>query len=258
MPIKQFCCERIFIAVVIPLLSLSFLTDDFVQHQKTYARVRLAYKEKESGIIAKLKSQGLDSKSVQLIFCAFKKEKQLKVFAKDKSGNQYSKLISYPICQSSGELGPKRRQGDAQVPEGFYYIHHFNPNSNFYLSLGISYPNKSDKIRKTANDPGGAIYIHGDCVTIGCLPITDDKIKELYVLALMAYQSGQQKIPVYIFPCELTEENVKQLSKEFPNRKDLISFWKNIKNGYHLFFKYYRELEYSFTASGDYVFTDFR
>ena len=54
----------------------------------------------------------------------------------------------------SGTTGPKRAEGDYQVPEGFYYINEFNPNSKYHLSLGLNYPNASDKILSDSIDPG--------------------------------------------------------------------------------------------------------
>jgi murein L,D-transpeptidase YafK len=121
------------------------------------------------------------------------------------------------------------------VPEGFYHISDFNPRSNFYLSLGISYPNRSDLIRKTGGDPGGAIYIHGDCVTIGCVPITDDGIMELYVLAVEARSGGQRQIPVHIFPARMDSLGYRLLAEEHATDPGLIEFWRNLKDGYDYF-----------------------
>ncbi|MBN2694348.1 L,D-transpeptidase family protein [bacterium] len=165
----------------------------------------------------------------EIFLRALKLEKKLELFVK-KDG-KFQLLKTYPICASSGDLGPKRRQGDLQVPEGFYHIHHFNPVSNFYLSLGVSYPNESDKIFKTGRDAGGAIYIHGDCVTIGCLPITDSRIKELYTIASDSLKK-QKKIPVYIFPCDFNSEKCQKELKNYPQHSD---FWKNIKEGFDYF-----------------------
>ena len=107
---------------------------------------------------------------------------------------------TYRICALAGYMGPKRIQGDYQVPEGFYYINEFNPSSTYYLSLGLNYPNASDRVLSDSLRPGGEIYIHGSCVTVGCIPITDQQIDELYVLAAHAKDMGQDYIPVHIFP----------------------------------------------------------
>jgi murein L,D-transpeptidase YafK len=126
-------------------------------------------------------------------------------------------------------LGPKRKEGDLQIPEGIYYVNHFNPLSNFFLSLGINYPNSSDKLFADKEHPGGSIYIHGNCVTIGCIPITDDKIKELYVLAVEARSSGQDKIPVHIFPARLDAGQLEKLGRNYPEH---LLFWKNLQEIY--------------------------
>lgn len=59
--------------------------------------------------------------------------------------------------------GPKRREGDYRTPEGHYVIEARNPNSDFFLSLKVSYPNASDRAQAAAAgvDPGGMIMIHG-------------------------------------------------------------------------------------------------
>src|ERR1051326_4379541 len=147
-------------------------------------RVQEAYRDKEELVLDRLKDKIIDKNSVNIFIRVFKKEKRLEVWARSPHQNVFLLLHNYDICASSGDLGPKRSAGDGQVPEGFYTIDRFNPYSNFYLSLGVSYPNKSDRILGNKSNYGGDIFIHGSCVTIGCMPLTDDKIKELYILAL--------------------------------------------------------------------------
>jgi hypothetical protein len=129
-------------------------------------------------------------------------------------------------------------QGDFQVPEGFYYINEFNPNSNYYLSLGLNYPNASDKVLSDSLKPGGEIYIHGSCVTVGCIPITDQQIDELYVLAAYAREQGQHYIPVHIFPCRYDVPKsvayLNDLTKDDPKLKD---FTDQLKDAYTYFEK---------------------
>ena len=76
----------------------------------------------------------------------------------------------YPLAATSGQLGPKRHTGDCQVPEGFYEIYRFNPQSNFHLSLGLNYPNTADRALGEPA-PGSDIFIHGGAVTMGYLPV---------------------------------------------------------------------------------------
>ena len=165
---------------------------------------------------------------------AFKKDEVLEVWAKSKTEKHYKLFKSYRICSSSGELGPKRHQGDGQVPEGFYHIQVFNPYSNYHLSLGVSYPNESDRIIGKSN-LGGDIMIHGNCVTIGCIPLTDTYIKEVYILAVEAKNGGQETLPVHIFPSKMVGLSYSKLLDDYKAYPSLTDFWKNLKTGYDYF-----------------------
>ena len=240
---------------VLLLPFLFFLGDDnFLGKQKKYVNVKMAYKHKFSSLSEDLKHLNISMNSMRMILVAFKMEKKIELYVKSAEGEKFLLFKTYEICESSGELGPKRKEGDLQVPEGFYYINHFNPTSSYYLSLGINYPNQSDKIKSGSEKPGGNIYIHGDCVTIGCLPVTDDKIKEIYVLACQAKASGQNHIPVYIFPYEMnktTHEKMKSLNSK---RTGLINFWENLREGYNSFSGCKCELNYIVERDGKYKF----
>ncbi|MEJ0080656.1 MAG: L,D-transpeptidase family protein [Puia sp.] len=122
---------------------------------------------------------------------SFKYDSEMEVWVKNKQNEKYKLFKTYKICALAGSLGPKRMAGDYQVPEGFYYINEFNPRSLYHLSLGLNYPNASDRMLCDLSQPGGDIYIHGSCVTTGCIPITDGQIEELYVLAAHAKDMGQ-------------------------------------------------------------------
>jgi murein L,D-transpeptidase YafK len=162
---------------------------------------------------------------------AFKSEQQLEVWIQDST--LYRLFRTYRICKVPGLLGPKRKEGDLQVPEGLYWINVFNPQSNYHLSLGINYPNSSDRILSDPVSPGGEIFIHGDCVSVGCLPITDEKIRELYLLALDAREAGQNQIPVHIFPCYMNAEKKQNLLAR--NHPSLLPFWENLAQAYEYF-----------------------
>jgi len=212
------------------------MSDNFKLKQQEFPRVKAAYMEKEKVVRELFTSKGIDLGSATIFIRAFKKESQLEVWAKSPQMESFRLIQTYPICASSGTVGPKRKQGDGQVPEGFYEIDRFNPSSNFYLSLGISYPNTSDKILGQKGNLGGDIFIHGNCVTIGCMPLTDDKIKEVYVMAVETKSSGQQRIPVHIFPCRMNNPEMQSLEAQFLKDSTLIHFWKNLQKGY-LFFE---------------------
>ncbi len=215
--------------IVIFLLMLTFFQHiTFKTAQLKHSRVEQAYADKEKILQKYFTDKNLDMQGFHLFIRAFKKEKKLEVWVKERGKEQYSILKTYDFCSTSGYLGPKRKEGDFQIPEGVYHINHFNPLSNFYLSLGINYPNASDKILSHPKSPGGAIYIHGNCVTIGCIPITDDKIKELYVLAVEARNNGQKKIPIHIFPSSgIKPETLQSFSIESGSAH--FNFWKNLQ-----------------------------
>jgi murein L,D-transpeptidase YafK len=234
-------------------LSLS-AKPDFLSQQKKYERVKTAFSEKEAVIAENLHKNGFATDDAHILFVAYKAEELLELYAKKKSDTIYKLIATYDICESSGVLGPKRKQGDGQVPEGFYSINIFNHASNYYLSLGINYPNQSDRKKSKASDLGGAIMIHGSCVTIGCLPMTDDKIKEIYVYAVLARSNGQNDIPVYIFPFRMEDFNFQVYKKRYGHNKMLVDFWANLKVGYDKFILEKSALQVSVDKSGDYLF----
>jgi len=213
----------------------SFQSDSFKDNQLQYSRVRQAYKDKEDNMLALLRNRKIDTNSLKIYLRAFKSEKQIELWGKNDSDKKYTLIKTFDVCQTSGRLGPKRKQGDLQIPEGFYHINRFNPYSNFYLSLGINYPNRSDRILGVKDKLGGDIFIHGACATIGCLPITDEQIKELYIFCIEARNNGQSKIPVTIFPSKLTEAEFKRLSDKYRSDSDKIGLWTDLKIGYDIF-----------------------
>lgn len=221
----------------LPIIGLLFILqqESFKQIQLKEARVKIAYEDAEALVKKHFSDKGLSMDKFQLFIRAFKKEAVLEVWIKEKNAAIYTLLHSYDFCATSGVLGPKRKQGDLQIPEGVYYINHFNPYSNFFLSLGINYPNQSDLILSDKKKPGNAIYIHGGCATIGCIPITDDKIKELYIIAVEAKDDGQSKIPVHVFPTRLDAGVTDQLIREEKADAATSAFWKNLELVYRDF-----------------------
>lgn len=236
--------KKYIITSLITILSLNISSQSFKQKQKKYKRVRSAYTQKID------KVNKTYSKSYSDIYLvAYKNEGDFEVWAKDIKSNQYKLLTTYPICSKSGKPGPKRKEGDLQVPEGFYRITHYNPWSNFHLSMLINYPNRSDKILSNKKRPGGSICIHGDCVTIGCIPLTDDKIKELYIMCIEAIERGQKSIPVTIYPARLTDSNYSKLLTKHKN-KPYLSLWKDLKQAYSIFSKEKRLPKIFFRSDG--------
>jgi hypothetical protein len=148
-------------------------------------------------------------------------------------------------------------EGDYQVPEGFYYISDFNPRSSYYLSLGINYPNLSDKILSDSLRPGSEIYIHGSCVTVGCIPITDQQIDELYILAAYAKDQGQDFIPVHIFPIRFNKDkSVKYLESLTKDDQGLKKFADRLEDAFDYFEKYKQLPVVLIGSKGEYIIND--
>lgn len=167
---------------------------------------------------------------------SFKYDRQLEIWVKSSNKEPYKLFKTYKVCQQSGAMGPKRIEGDYQVPEGFYYINEFNPNSNYHLSLGLNYPNASDRILSDEKRPGSAIYIHGNCVSTGCIPITDAPIEELYFLASNVRNQGQEFIPVHIFPIKYSvKKSVEFLENSMKDNSYMKYFNSNLKEVFDFF-----------------------
>jgi murein L,D-transpeptidase YafK len=188
-------------------------------------RVAEARKDKLVTLQAAFAEKGVPYPAKELFVRAFKKERLLELWAGD--GKAPLVLVkSWPVCASSGTLGPKRQQGDLQVPEGVYTLDKLNPVSSYHLSLHVDYPNRADRIagraRKIA-DLGGDIMVHGECVTIGCIPIENDPIEELY----LAIHDAKLKPPIHIFPARLDDAGLHALVSSTTDTA-LQAFWRDL------------------------------
>lgn len=142
----------------------------------------------------------------KLLLVGLKREKRLQVYAAN-SGQSLKFIHSFPVLGLSGKLGPKLRYGDFQVPEGFYRITSFNPNSAFHLSVQVNYPNAFDKMqaKKEGRDAlGGQIMIHGSNASIGCLAMGDEAAEDLFVLAS---QVGVENTEIILSPLDFRTSN---------------------------------------------------
>lgn len=237
---------------ILMLGSTAMMPGNFKTEQLKQQRVREAYADKEETVLGYLQEVGIEpNQGYEVFLQAFKQEKILEVYVRAEGETQFVRAKTYDFCMLSGELGPKRKQGDYQVPEGFYHIDRFNPWSNFYLSLGINYPNTADRKLGHSN-PGGDIFIHGSCVSIGCIPITDDLIKELYIFCVEARDQGQSKIPVYIFPFRMENKNWEHQTGR--HSREMIEFWKNLQPGYDHFKQHQTLPKVSINTEGAYIF----
>ena len=202
-------------------------TFNFIDYQKSFPRMSDALRRKEDTLMKQFQQKNLPWPAKYLYIRSFKFDSHLEVWVKYDYNEQYKLFKTYKVCALAGSLGPKRMQGDYQVPEGFYYINEFNPKSMYHLSLGLNYPNPSDRILSDSLQPGGDIYIHGSCVTTGCIPITDQQIEELYILAAHAKTQGQDFIPVHIFPIQFKNtksvEFLTRYMKDFPEYSPMVN-----------------------------------
>src|SRR6476661_1056399 len=215
----------------------------FWDQQLQFPRVQNARTLTWPTVDARLRSHHLNPRRLELFLRMVKTKAELEVWARNQGGGPFELLHSYPLAATSGSLGPKRRAGDYQVPEGFYEIDRFNPKSTYHLSLGLNYPNEADRALGEPN-PGGDIFIHGSNVSVGCLPITDAGIEEVYLLAVAARASGQAAIPIHIFPFPLTPAELAKRSKS-PHQ----AFWQGLVPGYS-YFETHHDLQPSLPLAG--------
>ncbi len=158
----------------------------------------------------------------------FKQEAELEVWKRDGSG-RYALFKTYPICNYSGDLGPKVREGDRQSPEGFYQINMglMNPNSSYYLAFNMGFPNQFDR---SYGRTGSHLMVHGDCSSRGCYAMTDEAIAEVYAIAREALQGGQESFQVQAYPFRMTARNMAR-HRNSPH----MAFWRNLKEGHDHF-----------------------
>ncbi|WP_247743534.1 murein L,D-transpeptidase family protein [Shimia sp. R10_1] len=158
----------------------------------------------------------------------FKEEKTLELWLKSEAG-PYQLFRSYPICNHSGALGPKLKEGDRQSPEGFYRVDKaaLNPNSSYHLSFNLGFPNRYDRAQRRT---GSYLMVHGDCVSVGCYAMTDPMIEEIYVTVEAALKGGQAFVPVHAFPFRPTEA---RMAKASGHRWE--SYWQSLAPAYHSF-----------------------
>lgn len=211
----------------------------FIEQQKSHTRVASAFNKMEDTLRAQFQRQQLKWPPQEMYIRSFKYDKQLEVWVKEEAGTPFKFFKTYKVCIQSGGIGPKRMEGDFQVPEGFYYINEFNPNSMYHLSLGLNYPNASDRILSNPDRPGSLIFIHGQCVSTGCIPIMDVPMEELYVLASQVRAVGHQEfIPVHVFPVRYSH---KPSSEYLHTAIENNTYLKRFNESLHAAYRYFNE-----------------
>jgi len=251
--------KNLFALIFFALIAIAGYTQGafatFIDYQKGFFRPGDALKRKEDTLQKQFSAKGLSWPAKYVYIRSFKYDGELEVWVKNDRKDPFKLFKSYRVCALAGTLGPKRMQGDYQVPEGFYYINEFNPNSTYYLSLGLNYPNASDKILSDSLHPGGDIYIHGSCVTVGCIPVTDKQIDEIYILAAYAKNNGQDYIPVHIYPIRYSNKrSAAYLANLAKSDAQLKLHAEKLQNAYDHFEITHQLPVIMTTSNGDYVY----
>ncbi len=248
------------ILVIVSILTVTLCADaqnSFVDYQKSFAKVADVFRRKEDTLRKQFEAKGLQWPAKYVYIRSFKYDSQLELWVKSSISEPFRLFKTYKVCAMAGSLGPKRMAGDYQVPEGFYYINEFNPNSLYHLSLGLNYPNASDRLLSDSSLPGGDIYIHGSCVTQGCIPITNDQIEELYVITAYAKAQGEDFIPVHIFPVKFNNpRSVEYLTKFLNAYTEYKPLVENLKSVFYYFEKNKEVPLVMISPKGEYITED--
>ncbi len=210
--------------------ALALSTGDLAQRKSIAAKGKtLPGTPDLSHLQERLAKRGLPDDAAMFIRI-FKAESELEVWINRGGNARYALFATYPICNWSGTLGPKLKEGDRQAPEGFYTVTlpQANPNGpRWPKALDLGFPNSFDMLHARS---GSAILIHGGCASIGCFAMTNGVNKELHTLAVRALDAGQSYVPIHVFPFRMTQENLAHYDKPA-----LHAFWNNLKEGYDLF-----------------------
>ena len=176
-----------------------------------------------AALVQAIKSNGMGVKSPILVRL-YKEESDLEVW-KQKTDGSYALLKTYEICAWSGKLGPKKKEGDRQAPEGFYTVTpaQLNPNSNYHLALNMGYPNTYDRANGRT---GSHLMIHGSCNSSGCYAMDDEQVQEIYSLARHSFEGGQRAFQIQAYPFRMTPKNMAR-----HRNSEHYDFWKMLKKG---------------------------
>ncbi len=162
-------------------------------------------------LITKFREKDTAYPPTKVVLIAVKDESILELFAHPLSGPPVS-IHRYSVLKQSGNLGPKLKEGDYQVPEGVYDIESLNPNSNFHVSLRLNYPNEYDLQRAKEDgrsELGGDIFIHGGASSIGCLAMGDSVIEEIFTLA---NDVGIENMKVISVPIDFRSRHISEIT----------------------------------------------
>jgi murein L,D-transpeptidase YafK len=233
---KRTAIYRVVICLLFSAAVIAAVAQPSVNLMRLSTKADSKYSKVEDSLKKQFEEKKLKWPPEEMYIRSFKFDRQLEVWVKGESKELFKLFKTYKVCMQSGSLGPKRMEGDYQMPEGFYYINEFNPNSNYHLALGLNYPNSSDKVLSDSLRPGGAIYIHGSCVSTGCIAISDKPIEELYLLASNVKEQGQDFIPVHVFPVKYNvRKSFEYLAQATKENQQLQKFAITLKSAFDYF-----------------------
>jgi murein L,D-transpeptidase YafK len=233
------CTVHISAFAIMPVVTALLLTgcrepstsDDRTPEPDRAERARATH---EAGLRQLCSSHDLPYPPPVLFIRAFKHEAYLEVWG-GKVDSDLNLLFTFPLTANSGVLGPKRREADRQIPEGCYVVDRFNPKSKFHLSMGLNYPNKSDRVFADPTSPGSDIFIHGSDASIGCLAIGDEAIEKLYVLSAAHRDQRNTPIPVHIFPARFDSSEWPKIELSAGPDQRLAGFWGELRKIFDAF-----------------------
>lgn len=247
------CFVGIIVCAAVFFSNNLYAQTSFAEPQKAFSK-NATFNKLEDTLKQQFKDKNLNWPPQAVFIRTFKYDRVLELWVKNKNADSFMLFKSYKVCMQSGSIGPKRSEGDKQVPEGFYYINEFNSHSNYHLALGLNYPNASDKVLSDAKKPGGDIYIHGNCVSTGCIAIQDYPIEEVYTLAAIAKSNGQDFVPVHIYPVNYNvKKSLDHLTESIKGRQANNKSILNIKAVYDYFEKQKTLPIIIVNKSGDYL-----
>ena len=215
--------------IILTTIISTIIAFNLVAQIPSSTRVTQAIKETKTDLENLAKTKGLNLGS-DVFIRIIKDEDLLEVWLK--ANDKFKLLKKYEICDYSGGLGNKKKQGDNKSPEGFYYVkpNQLNPWSSYLLAFNIGYPNKYDRAHKYT---GTYLMVHGNCCSIGCYAMTDENIKEIYTIIYTSFKAGQKFFRIHIFPFRMSDTNMKKYTTI--DYKEYYEFWKNLKQGYQIF-----------------------
>ncbi len=219
-----------------------------------------------------------------ILFRLFKEEKEFEIWAAHKRSDTLKLLATLPVCAVDDEAGTKLQQGDGKTPEGFYTCKILYGSSNWFMwiklntnetdksgtvdygssfKMCIDYPlqidrNRTRKILGKAN-PGGAICLHGNCITAGCVSFANKNFLPVFLSARYHNSKTYGYPKIHIFPFRFSEKDKTKISEKIHSEmtpKQLVEFWSKLEEAYNLFEKNRKALKITFT-NNQYHFSEY-